>query len=264
MYHDPTSKQPALPSIHTPAIQRQSQSTPTAAAPASRQLLQLSAQLGNQQFGKWLASQGSSTTSQARPVIQRTVQLNAATVNSMENAIDIALDAMNERDDTDPTEYVNLYNLYNNFGTGSLTMETIEEIRTLTRNSASAVLRELDRHMEGLITGNVRNSNYPSSYSQQAKDALTTYKTNHQNPLNTSQCLCPHCNTQVAKTSMTIDHITPVATHWNTTGYNTDRDTRNEWYSDTTNHRYLCGPCNSSIGSGGVRYNLFTGPNYRG
>lgn len=262
MYHDPISRQQApssSPSIHTPAIQRQPDPAKITVIPSSSHILQLSAQLGNQQVGKWLAKQG---TLQAKPVIQRTVTLNDETVSSIEEAINLALDTMLEADQAGSVQYGRLYNLYNDFGSGSLTMQTIAGIRALTHNSPNAILQALDQSMEGLIVGNVRSSNYPSSYSAGARQALATYTATHQNPANANECLCPNCNRFVDKTDMTIDHITPVATHWNTIGRDTDRTTRTTWYSDITNHRYMCGSCNSRIGSGGVRYNLTTGPNY--
>ncbi len=264
MYHDPISKQQApssSPSIHTRAIQRQPDPAKITAIPSSRHILQLSAQLGNQQVGKWLAKQG---TLQAKPVIQRARFLSEGNANSISERILHTLSLMEEDGDADSQQYEQLEEIYNNFDAGSLATETIEEIRALTHGSMFDRLDDLDTWMESLITGNVRSSNYPSSYSTAAQQALTTYKNNHQNPMDASECLCPNCNTYVAKTDMTIDHVIPVATHWNTIGRNTDRATRHTWYSDVNNHEYCCRSCNSSMGSGGVRYSMSVGPNYRG
>ena len=67
-----------------------------------------------------------------------------------------------------------------------------------------------------------------------------------------------------AKTAATIEHNTPVATHWNNNGHDQTQLQRANWYNDTTNLSILCGPCNSSLGSGGVTYNSDVGPNFVG
>ncbi len=267
MYHDPMSKQqpkssPSL--IHTPSLQRSDDPMKTKAASASRHLLQLSTQLGNQQFGKWLGSQTNPSVSNTIPVIQRARFLSRSNAEAIGEAIQNTLSAMEEEGDSDSHQYEELTEIYNNFDAGSLATETVEEIRALTQNTMYDRLDELDTWMESLITGNVRNSNYPSSYSQAAQQALLNYKNNHQNPADATECLCSNCMNYVAKTDMTIDHVTPVAQHWNTIGNDTDRATRHAWYSDVNNHEYVCRSCNSSMGSGGVRYNMAVGPNYSG
>jgi hypothetical protein len=271
MYHDPMSRQQSQsssPPIHTPAIQRKPDPAKITVVPSSRHILQLSAQLGNQQLGKWIRNQMNATASHSASVIQRARFLNKSDANSIEEAIQITLSRMEEDIRKNGTanlqQYKDLYSIYNNFDSGSLATQTIEGIRRLTKGSKYIFLKDLDDWMESLITGNVRNSNYPSSYSYLAQQALDTYKTNYENPFNTNQCRCSSCKRYVKKSDMTIDHIMPVATHWNTIGYNTDRATRHAWYSDTRNHAYCCRSCNSSMGSGGVRYKMTVGSNYSG
>lgn len=79
-----------------------------------------------------------------------------------------------------------------------------------------------------------------------------------------TQYRCEHCNQCVLKSNASLDHVTPVATHWNTVGYNTDQNTRFQWYNDTTNIEIVDRHHNSSMGSGGVYYRRDTGTNFLG
>ncbi|MFD1884879.1 HNH endonuclease [Paenibacillus wenxiniae] len=269
MYHDPMSRQQSKsPSTHMPVVQQQPDQTKTTISSTSRHILQLSSQLGNQQLGKWLARQANSVASYTTPVIQRARFLSKDDAGSIEEAIQITLSGMEDdirnHRGVNIQQYKDLYSIYNNFDAGSLATATIEGIRKLTKGSKYSRLKDLDAWMESLITGNVRSSNYPSSYSSTAQQAFDTYKTNYEHPFNTNQCRCSSCRRYVNKSDMTIDHIESVAAHWNRIGRNTDRTTRHNWYSYTGNHAYCCRACNSSMGSGGIRYKMTVGRNYSG
>ncbi|WP_332641823.1 hypothetical protein, partial [Aeromicrobium sp.] len=70
---------------------------------------------------------------------------------------------------------------------------------------------------------------------------------------------------QIRRNQVTIDHRdTPVARHWNSKGRKTDQATRYAWYDDPKNLVVLCGPCNSSKGSGGVTYTDTVEPGFKG
>ncbi|WP_206050904.1 phage tail protein [Nocardioides speluncae] len=70
---------------------------------------------------------------------------------------------------------------------------------------------------------------------------------------------------QIRRNQVTIDHRdTPVAKHWNSKGRKTDQATRYAWYDDPKNLVVLCGPCNSSKGSGGITYVDTVEPTFKG
>ena len=75
---------------------------------------------------------------------------------------------------------------------------------------------------------------------------------------------CEHCNQCVLKSNASLDHVVPVATHWNTTGRNTDQNTRFQWYNDTNNLEVVDRNHNSSMGSGGVNYRRDVTQNFSG
>jgi hypothetical protein len=75
---------------------------------------------------------------------------------------------------------------------------------------------------------------------------------------------CEHCRKCVPLSTLSIDHLTPVATHWNTIGYDSDQNTRNVWYNKTSNLALVSKNHNSSMGSGGVKYRRDVGPNFTG
>jgi hypothetical protein len=121
------------------------------------------------------------------------------------------------------------------------------------------------------FAGAARASFYPSGYSTAANNAWSNWCTAHTDPItNLVQCpgfgRAPHL---VAQTAITIDHIVSVCTHWNSghgvhpAGRNCTRAQRNTFFNDVTNHTYLCGPCNTSKGSGGNNYQQVVGPNFR-
>lgn len=59
---------------------------------------------------------------------------------------------------------------------------------------------------------------------------------------------CEECH---ATEDLTLDHIKPVSQWFNQTGYKKDRETRSQWYNDTSNLRILCRSCNSAKGGEG-------------
>lgn len=120
---------------------------------------------------------------------------------------------------------------------------------------------------------NIRTHFYSGHYQVAATNALATYEANHPGTApNTVRCpgnggtQGPH---DIAPGSLTIDHIVPVATHWNAgagahpAGRDTTRASRNTFYTDPTNHQYMCGSCNSSKNSGGVYYTPTVTMNFR-
>jgi hypothetical protein len=75
---------------------------------------------------------------------------------------------------------------------------------------------------------------------------------------------CEHCKKCVPDSTLSLDHLTPVATHWNTIGYDTDQNTRSAWYNRTSNLALVSKNHNSSMGSGGVYYRRDVGQNFTG
>lgn len=69
--------------------------------------------------------------------------------------------------------------------------------------------------------------------------------------------IAPH---QVLKTDYAIDHVKPVARHWNQKGFNLSRAARNAWLNKTSNLVPACRNCNTIKGSWyqGVKYNYNT------
>jgi hypothetical protein len=75
---------------------------------------------------------------------------------------------------------------------------------------------------------------------------------------------CRYGNHIVPATSQTFDHVKSVANHWNKTGHKSRQSERDRFFSDTTNLEIICGPCNSSKGSGGEKYQLEVESAFRG
>jgi hypothetical protein len=73
---------------------------------------------------------------------------------------------------------------------------------------------------------------------------------------------CQHCNQCTPNAQASLDHVVPVATHWNTVGYDTDQQTRATWYNNTANLEVVRRSHNSAMGSGGVNYRRDVGPNF--
>jgi hypothetical protein len=118
----------------------------------------------------------------------------------------------------------------------------------------------------------IRGHMYPSGYNAAAMMAKQNWINAHTNSI-TGQVNCGGTPTrpahQTTAGNITIEHNVAVADHWNNgwnlhlAGRNTDRQNRNAFYNDATNHLYLCGPCNSSLGSGGVLYRTDVTVNFR-
>ncbi|MCX4750027.1 DUF6531 domain-containing protein [Kitasatospora sp. NBC_01287] len=63
--------------------------------------------------------------------------------------------------------------------------------------------------------------------------------------------------------SVTYEHVNPVVNHWNSTGHDTDRAARNDYYNNTANLEAMDSSTNSSGGGQmSQRYQQNTGPNY--
>ncbi|MEV5887213.1 RHS repeat-associated core domain-containing protein [Streptomyces sp. NPDC052020] len=131
------------------------------------------------------------------------------------------------------------------------------------------------------ITQHNRDTEYPSSYRQPTHDAMAAqwtvegqqqggvpvYPAGHPSA---GQCIprdqlnwFDSNGNPVPSDQLTYEHMHPVVDHWNQTGYNTDRATRNDYYNDTNN---MVPMTRSENSSGGGRmtatYRQDTGPNY--
>ncbi|MFI5551053.1 DUF6531 domain-containing protein [Streptomyces sp. NPDC051738] len=127
-----------------------------------------------------------------------------------------------------------------------------------------------------------RDSEYPSSYRQSTHDSMAAqwtvegqtqggvpvYPAGHASagqriPRDQLNWFDSNGNT-IPSDQLTYEHRHPVVDHWNQTGYNSDRPTRNDYYNDTNNMEPMTRSQNSS---GGGRmtstYRQDTGPNYR-
>ncbi len=200
-------------------------------------------------------------------VIQRVRFLSDSQASALENHIQDALSGIEEDGDSSDAIYTSLNNIYNTFSSGSNAHAALSDIILLTSGSSNTRAQTLNNIVSGMLqqnSQNVRSANYPSNYNSTASNARDTYRTNHS--VSTTQWRCPGNGStnahNAANGDITIDHITPCASHWNSTGYNTDRSTRTAWYNNTSNHHYMCRSCNSSLGSGGVTYRLDTGSSY--
>ncbi len=182
-------------------------------------------------------------------VIQRTLLRHRVT--AIENALSALMD---EEFDDDSDEYRLANRLFNRIGQDTHDHDAQQQLL------AAAVITGQQGFADIAATidiGSVRRNYYPSTYSATARQARDDYVTGHPGATpNTWRCpgTLTRAAHDVSTADVTIDHIIPVATHWNTIGYKSNKATRVTWYSDDTNHQYLCQPCNSSRGSGGVHY----------
>jgi hypothetical protein len=205
---------------------------------------------------------------QLMPVVQRRRFLNKGQVRALETAVQNALSYMEQAGQTGQ-EYKRLYNAYQNVDEGGNSHEVMMDIFNITSVSMNGYLQQLNGIIQQFLqmnAANIRASNYPSNYSVGANTARDNFQNGRLVP-NTNDWTCPgNGRNRIAHATdvndITIDHIIPCATHWNGIGYDSDRQTRHTWYSDPTNHRYMCRSCNSSLGSGGVMYRMDTGHNY--
>jgi hypothetical protein len=208
------------------------------------------------------------TQLKAEPVIQRMVWLDPTQTTALEQLMDHTLDMMRDADEEEMPIYNTLYQAYNSFEQGSNVNATLEQLMNVTNGSTSTHVTDLHNGIANMLAQNAlnrRTTNYPSTYNATANNARDTFQNGRLRPGN--QWECPgngggRAAHDIGRDDITIDHILPCASQWNATGYNTTRVARNTWYNDTTNHRYMCRGCNSSLGSGGTVYRLDTGPNY--
>ena len=203
-------------------------------------------------------------------VVQRARFLSVSQATSLGEKILETMSNMEEAGQTALPAYTALEQAYNGFEPTSDINATIGSILAATAGSTSVHAQQLNAYVNNMLqtnAQNVRANNYPSAYNATANNARDNYQNGRINPLNTNQWQCPGNGGNRAAhyttlDDITIDHINPCANQWNTTGYNTDRTARNTWYNDTSNHRYMCRACNSSLGSGGIVYRIDTGNNY--
>ena len=174
---------------------------------------------------------------------------------------ELMLDLTIEQLDSDDPRYDILTTAYYSFEPASNSAATIAQIVAAIR----PVNPQRANELELLVFDRIRTSNYPSGWNQQAVQARNTYVTNHPGS-NASAWICPGTGFRPAHAAtvadVTIDHVLPVADHWNQIGRNTTNHSRATWYQNTNNHAYLCRACNSSRGSGGIRYMIAVGPAY--
>jgi len=123
-----------------------------------------------------------------------------------------------------------------------------------------------------------RDSEYPSGYRQSTHDAMVRNWTDEGlaqgthapvdaagNPIPRHQLTWRDSTGQVVPNGqLTYEHLDPVVNHWNTTGYNTDRASRNDYYNDPANLEPMTRSQNSSGGARlGQTYRQDVGSNYR-
>lgn len=87
---------------------------------------------------------------------------------------------------------------------------------------------------------------YPTSFNAN----VMAWREKHIRDLDgTRSFYCPICKRILpAIKNITIDHIIPVSNHWNTIGYNSNRQVRYAFYNDISNLRVICRSCNSTKG----------------
>lgn len=164
--------------------------------------------------------------------------------------------------------------------------ETVKEIRTtlgeLQHRHAVLIQNAAPPHPAGsdiadsagnLNPGIVPRTRFYGAFLNHAKVAKAAWVNGHTDPL-TGLVRCPGnppaiAAHDVAPTAITIDHKVAVCVHWNNgwgayaKGCDTGQATRTLFYSDVSNHEYLCGPCNNSKGSGYQFYTRKIGMNFR-
>nr|WP_272921643.1 DUF6531 domain-containing protein [Streptomyces sp. SID8354] len=128
-----------------------------------------------------------------------------------------------------------------------------------------------------------RDSEYPSSYRQSTHDAMAakwTAEGQAQGGVPRFPAGHPEAGQRIprdqlnwfnskgepvpaGKDQLTYEHLHPVVDHWNKTGYNSDRPTRNDFYNDANNMEPMSRKDNSSGGGKMTStYRQDTGPNY--
>ncbi|MFI1159099.1 DUF6531 domain-containing protein [Streptomyces sioyaensis] len=128
-----------------------------------------------------------------------------------------------------------------------------------------------------------RDTEYPGGYRQSTHDAMTskwTVEGQAQGGVPRFPAGHPQAGQRVprdqlnwfdskgnpvpaGKDHLTYEHLHPVVDHWNKTGYNSDRPTRNDFYNDANNMEPMSRKNNSSGGGKMTStYRQDTGPNY--
>ncbi|AJC60510.1 DUF6531 domain-containing protein [Streptomyces sp. 769] len=128
-----------------------------------------------------------------------------------------------------------------------------------------------------------RDTEYPGSYRQSTHDAMTsqwTVEGQAQGGVPRFPAGHPEAGQRIprdqlnwfnskgepvpaGKDELTYEHLHPVVDHWNKTGYNSDRATRNDFYNDANNMEPMSRKNNSSGGGKMTStYRQDTGPNY--
>lgn len=121
-----------------------------------------------------------------------------------------------------------------------------------------------------------RDSEFPSGYRESTHDAMAANWTDQGRaqggvPVDANGVPLPHdqltwrdgLGQEVPYDQLTYEHIDPVVEHWNSTGYDTDRGARNDWYNNPDNLVPMTKKENSSGGGKMTsRYRQDTGPNY--
>ena len=217
-------------------------------------LTELQRAIGNQAVLRLLmtAPRGGRTASVTpQGTIQR-VLLGKERAKNIENQLSDLIDAQNH---TAKQEQA-LDELHENITTDMHDYEAIAKLRDASVNQH---LPDLDDIADSITVGGPRSNYYPSGFNITARNNRDMYLLTHPaGGKKGTNFKCPG-NGVTAKHTMpnalaSIDHIKPVAWHWNKYGYVSDLTTRVTWFNDITNHEIMCRNCNSSKGSGGVLY----------
>lgn len=121
-----------------------------------------------------------------------------------------------------------------------------------------------------------RDTEYPGGYRQTTHDEMARNWTDEgvaqgQAPVDANGVRIPRDQLHwfdgdgnpVPADQLTYEHLDPVVEHWNSTGYNTGRAARNDWYNDPNNMEPMTRGQNSSGGGQMTsRYRQDVGPNY--
>ncbi len=105
--------------------------------------------------------------------------------------------------------------------------------------------------------GIIRDKFYGKNFNSDVKERLKDLKEEPKDTSNTFLCrdIDGNWDEHSAKENdATLDHIIPVAKHWNTKGHNQTQSEREAWYNDTTNLQVVCKKHNSKKGSLGIKY----------
>ena len=151
--------------------------------------------------------------------------------------IDLTIDGL---DDHSP-HYQKLYKAYNGFEPKSNSAASIQAIV----DAIEPVDQARADAIRGWIFVKIRSNNYPSNWDHASTQAKVAYAVAHPGATAltaASHWRCPGQGTTLAHDKLladiSIDHVIPVAQHWNTVGSNSDSTTRKNWYYDRTNHAY--------------------------